>query len=140
MHKQPNGRRDWSPRRARVFGGLDTSPSFPWLRETYGARVVCYSGRLGQGLGELDGLIRKAKRPVPKDCIIEDLREEFVQGRRFPHPAARPAVYARTYLLGTSMARPITAAHQVRPWRSGSARTPSRTAAPAKATTKSGSS
>ncbi len=93
-------------------GGLDTSAIVPWLREQYGARVVCFAADVGQGLGELDGLIAKAKRSGAEDCIIEDLREEFVRDFVFPTLRAG-AVYARTYLLGTSMARPITAAHQV---------------------------
>src|SRR6266496_1774317 len=93
-------------------GGLDTSAIVPWLRETHGARVVCFAADVGQGLGELDGLIAKAKRSGAEDCIIEDLREEFVRDFVFPTLRAG-AVYARTYLLGTSMARPLTAAHQV---------------------------
>jgi len=97
---------------SRIRAGLDTSAIVPWLRETYGARVVCYAADVGQGLGELDGLIAKAKRSGAEDCIIEDLREEFVRDFVFPTLRAG-AVYARTYLLGTSMARPITAAHQV---------------------------
>jgi argininosuccinate synthase len=44
--------------------------------------------------------------------VIEDLREEFV--RDFVYPTLRAgAVYARTYLLGTAIARPLIAARQV---------------------------
>ena len=93
-------------------GGLDTSAIVPWLREKYGARVLCYAADVGQGGGELHGLVDKAKRSGAEDCIIEDLREEFVRDFVFPTLRAG-AVYARTYLLGTSMARPVTAAHQV---------------------------
>src|SRR5882762_7137580 len=92
-------------------GGLDTSAIVPWLREQYGARVLCFAADVGQG-AELDGLIAKAKRSGAEDCIIEDLREEFVRDFVFPTLRAG-AVYARTYLLGTSMARPLTAARQV---------------------------
>jgi argininosuccinate synthase len=91
-------------------GGLDTSAIVPWLRERYGARVVCFAADVGQGAGELDGLVEKAKRSGAQDCIVEDLREEFVRDFVFPTLRAG-AVYARTYLLGTSMARPLTAAH-----------------------------
>jgi len=113
MHKQSTGRPGTGPLVVLAYsGGLDTSAIVPWLRETYGARVVCYAADVGQGLGELDGLIAKAKRSGAEDCIIEDLREEFVRDFVFPTLRAG-AVYARTYLLGTSMARPITAAHQV---------------------------
>src|SRR5437016_3759630 len=93
-------------------GGLDTSAIVPWLREQYGARVVCFAADVGQGTGELTGLVEKAKRSGATDCVIEDLRDEFV--RDFVFPCLRAgAVYARTYLLGTAMARPLTAARQV---------------------------
>src|SRR5881296_2698177 len=93
-------------------GGLDTSAIVPWLRERYSARVLCFAADVGQGGGELHGLAEKAKRSGAEDCVVEDLREEFV--RDFVFPALRAgAVYARTYLLGTSMARPLTAARQV---------------------------
>jgi argininosuccinate synthase len=93
-------------------GGLDTSAIVPWLRERYGARVLCYASDVGQGSGELHGLVQKAKRSGAEDCVIEDLREEFV--RDFVYPTLRAgAVYARTYLLGTAIARPLIAARQV---------------------------
>src|SRR5258708_32485283 len=91
--------------------GLDAAAIVPWLREQYGARVLCFAADVGQG-AELDGLVDKAKRSGAVDCVIEDLREEFVRAFVFPTLRAG-AVYARTYLLGTSMARPVTAAHQV---------------------------
>src|SRR6266566_4017658 len=93
-------------------GGLDTSAIVPWLREQYGARVMCFAADVGQGAGELKGLVEKAKRSGATDCVIEDLREEFVRDFVFCTLRAG-AVYARTYLLGTAMARPVTAAHQV---------------------------
>ncbi len=93
-------------------GGLDTSAIVPWLREHYSARVLCFAADVGQGIGELGDLVEKAKRSGATDCVIEDLREEFV--RDFVFPCLRAgAVYARTYLLGTAMARPLTAARQV---------------------------
>lgn len=93
-------------------GGLDTSAIVPWLREQYGARVLCFAADVGQGTGELGGLVEKAKRSGAVDCVIEDLREEFVRDFVFPTLRAS-AIYARTYLLGTAMARPVTAARQV---------------------------
>jgi len=93
-------------------GGLDTSAIVPWLRETYGARVLCFAADVGQGGGELRGLEAKAKRSGAEACVVEDLREEFVRDCVFPTLRAG-AVYARTYLLGTSMARPLIAARQV---------------------------
>src|SRR5213595_485170 len=93
-------------------GGLDTSAIVPWLREQYGARVLCFAADVGQGAGELGGLVDKARRSGAVDCVVEDLREEFVSDFVFPTLRAG-AVYARTYLLGTGMARPVMAAHQV---------------------------
>src|SRR5207245_133080 len=93
-------------------GGLDTSAIVPWLRERYGARVLCFAADVGQGAGELHGLEEKARRSGAVDCVVEDLREDFVRDYVFPTLRAG-AVYARTYLLGTAMARPLTAARQV---------------------------
>ena len=92
-------------------GGLDTSAIVPWLRERYGARVICFAADVGQGAGELHGLEEKALRSGAAECVVEDVREEFVRDFVFPTLRAG-AVYARTYLLGTSMARPVIAAHQ----------------------------
>jgi argininosuccinate synthase len=111
MHKQTNGGN--GPLVVLAYsGGLDTSAIVPWLRETYNARVLCFAADVGQGGGELKGLVEKAKRSGADDCVVEDLREEFVRDFVFPTLRAG-AVYARTYLLGTSMARPLTAARQV---------------------------
>jgi argininosuccinate synthase len=93
-------------------GGLDTSAIVPWLKEHYDARVLCYAADVGQGEGELDGLEEKAVRSGAVGCVVEDLRERFVTDFVFPTLKAG-AVYARTYLLGTSMARPVIAAGQV---------------------------
>jgi argininosuccinate synthase len=93
-------------------GGLDTSAIVPWLREHYGATVVCCAVDVGQGKGELDGIVEKAKRSGAESCIVEDVRERFV--REFIWPTLKAgAIYARTYLLGTSMARPLIAERQV---------------------------
>jgi argininosuccinate synthase len=93
-------------------GGLDTSAIVPWLKETYGAPVLCYTADVGQGAHELIDLDEKAVRSGAIGCVVEDLREEFVTRTIFPTLKAG-AVYARTYLLGTAMARPVIAAGQV---------------------------
>jgi len=93
-------------------GGLDTSAIVPWLREHYDAQVVCVAVDVGQGAGELVGIEEKAKRSGAEACIVEDVRERFV--REFIWPTLKAgAIYARTYLLGTSMARPLIAERQV---------------------------
>src|SRR3989440_10335622 len=111
MHKQSSNGRPGPLVVLAYSGGLDTSAIVPWLRETYGARVVCFAADVGQGAGELKGLVQKAKRSGADDCVVEDLREEFVRDFVFPTLRAG-AVYARTHLLGAAMARPVTAAHQ----------------------------
>jgi argininosuccinate synthase len=93
-------------------GGLDTSAIVPWLRERYGATVICVAADVGQGAGELRGIEEKARRSGADSCIVEDVRDRFV--REFIWPTLKAgAIYARTYLLGTSMARPLIAERQV---------------------------
>ena len=92
-------------------GGLDTSIILTWLKETYGAEVIAYCADLGQG-EELSPLEEKAKRTGASAYVQRDLREEFV--RDFVFPALRAnAVYQGTYLMGTSLARPVIAKHQM---------------------------
>ena len=92
-------------------GGLDTSIIVPWLKERYGARVICVAADVGQG-SELDGVRAKAIASGAEECYVEDLRQEFVE--KFVWPTLRAgAIYGRKYLLGTSMARPLIARRQV---------------------------
>ena len=92
-------------------GGLDTSIIVPWLKEHYGCEVVCYCSDVGQG-AELDGLEAKARKIGASEVVVEDLKLPFV--RDFCFPALRAgAVYEGTYLLGTSLARPLIASRQV---------------------------
>jgi len=92
-------------------GGLDTSVIVPWLRENYGCEVVCFTADIGQA-DELDGLEAKALASGASQLIIHDMQEEFAADYIFPVLRAG-AVYERKYLLGTSMARPLIAKHQV---------------------------
>jgi argininosuccinate synthase len=93
-------------------GGLDTSVILKWLIETYQCEVVAYAADLGQA-EELDGLEAKALATGAVKARVEDLREEFVRDFIFPMFRAN-AIYEGHYLLGTSVARPIIAKHQVR--------------------------
>ncbi|MBN1804695.1 MAG: argininosuccinate synthase [Sedimentisphaerales bacterium] len=92
-------------------GGLDTSVILPWLRETYGYEVIAFAAELGQG-DELAGIKRKALASGASKCIVKDLRKEFVEDYLWPMLKAG-AVYEKKYLLGTSIARPLIAKHQV---------------------------
>ena len=92
-------------------GGLDTSVIMRWLIDTYGAEVIAFCADLGQGeeLSPVDG---KARSGGASKVYIEDLREEFARDFVFPMLRAN-AVYEGTYLLGTSIARPLIAKRQV---------------------------
>jgi len=92
-------------------GGLDTSVILPWLKETYGYDVIAFAAELGQG-DELAGIKRKALASGAVKCVIKDLRKEFVEDYLWPMLKAG-AVYEKGYLLGTSVARPLIAKHQV---------------------------
>lgn len=92
-------------------GGLDTSVILAWLKETYGCPVVAYAADLGQG-EELGGIREKALKTGADEVIIEDLREDFVSGYVWPALRAN-AIYESSYLLGTSLARPLIARGQI---------------------------
>jgi argininosuccinate synthase len=93
-------------------GGLDTSVILPWLKDKYDCQLIAYAADLGQGQGELDGIEDKALASGADKCIVEDLRQEFVEGYCYKMLAAG-AVYEDRYLLGTSIARPLIAKGQV---------------------------
>ncbi|MBC8379325.1 MAG: argininosuccinate synthase [Planctomycetes bacterium] len=92
-------------------GGLDTSVILPWLKETYGYEVVAFAAELGQG-SELVGIQKKAMATGAVKCIVKDLRKEFVEDYIWPMLKSG-AIYENGYLLGTSIARPLIAKHQV---------------------------
>ena len=92
-------------------GGLDTSIIIPWLNENYGYDVIAFIADVGQG-EDLDAVVRKAYSTGAKKAIVKDLREEFLTDYVWPTLRAG-AVYEHKYLLGTSIARPIIAKHQV---------------------------
>ena len=92
-------------------GGLDTSVILPWLKETYGYEVIAFAAELGQG-DELAGIKRKAIKSGAVKCVVKDLRAEFVEEYLWLLLKAG-AVYENSYLLGTSIARPLIAKHQV---------------------------
>ncbi len=94
-------------------GGLDTSVILKWLQQTYNCEVVTFTADLGQG-EELEPARAKAQMMgvKPEHIFIDDLREEFVKDYVFPMMRAN-AVYEGTYLLGTSIARPLIAKRQI---------------------------
>ena len=92
-------------------GGLDTSIIIPWLKENYSYEVIAMVGDVGQG-DDIEAVVEKAYATGASKVIVEDLREEFLTGYVFPALKAG-AVYEHKYLLGTSLARPVIAKHQV---------------------------
>jgi argininosuccinate synthase len=92
-------------------GGLDTSIIIPWLNENYGMDVIAMIADVGQG-EDLDAVVKKAYATGAKKAVVRDLRDEFV--REYVYPTVKAgAVYENKYLLGTSIARPVIAKHQV---------------------------
>jgi argininosuccinate synthase len=92
-------------------GGLDTSIIIPWLKENYDYDVIAMVGDVGQG-DDIEAVVKKAYATGASNVIVEDMREEFLTGYVFPALKAG-AVYEHKYLLGTSLARPVIAKHQV---------------------------
>jgi argininosuccinate synthase len=86
-------------------GGLDTSVIIRWLKEHSDAEIIAWTADIGQG-DELAPLNEKAKKTGAQKLIIEDLREPFVRDYVFPALRAN-AVYEGSYLMGTSLARPL---------------------------------
>ena len=92
-------------------GGLDTSVILKWLQETYQSEVIAFSADLGQA-EDWEAVEKKALQTGASKFIVKDLREEFV--RQYVFPAFRAnAAYEQFYLLGTALARPVIAKHQV---------------------------
>lgn len=92
-------------------GGLDTSVILQWLREKYHCQVIAFCADLGQG-EDLQAIKRKGLEVGAAKVYVEDLRETFVKDYVFPMLRAN-AVYEGSYLLGTSIARPLIAKRQI---------------------------
>ena len=92
-------------------GGLDTSVILKWLQETYDCEVVTFTADIGQG-EEIESAKARAESMGVSEIYVEDLKEEFVSNYVFPMFRAN-AVYEGTYLLGTSIARPLIAKRQI---------------------------
>ena len=92
-------------------GGLDTSIIIPWLKENYACDVIAMVADVGQG-DDVEAVVNKAYKTGASKVVVEDLREEFLTGYVWPALKAG-AVYENKYLLGTSLARPVIARHQV---------------------------
>jgi len=92
-------------------GGLDTSVIPRWLMETYGCEVIAFAADLGQE-DDFHALEKRALKTGVSKVYVEDLKEEFVKDFIFPLLRAN-AIYEGSYLLGTSIARPLIAKQQI---------------------------
>jgi len=92
-------------------GGLDTSVILKWLKNEFGCEVITFTADIGQA-EELDHLEEKAISTGASKVYIEDLREEFARDYVFTALKAN-AIYEGTYLLGTSIARPLIGKRQI---------------------------
>jgi argininosuccinate synthase len=92
-------------------GGLDTSVILRWLKEEYDCEVVAFCADLGQG-EDLQAIKQKAINTGASKAVVGDLREEFVKDYVYPMLRGN-AVYEGSYLLGTSIARPLIAKAQI---------------------------
>ena len=93
-------------------GGLDTSIILKWLQENYNAEVIAYTADIGQNL-DRKKIANSAKKLGVKKVIIKDLKNTFVKNYVYPMIRGH-ALYEGSYLLGTSIARPLIAKDQIR--------------------------
>ncbi|MGI9558307.1 MAG: argininosuccinate synthase [Thermodesulfobacteriota bacterium] len=92
-------------------GGLDTSIIVKWLVAEYDAEVIAFIADVGQN-EDIEAAKKKAIETGAAKTYVADLKEEFA--RDFVFPAIKSgAVYEGSYLLGTSLARPLIARKQV---------------------------
>ncbi|MDX1777522.1 MAG: argininosuccinate synthase [Thermodesulfobacteriota bacterium] len=92
-------------------GGLDTSVIPRWLMETYGCEVVAFVADLGQE-DDYQALKKRARSIGINKVYVDDLKEEFVRDFIFPLLRGN-GIYEGSYLLGTSIARPLIAKRQI---------------------------
>ena len=92
-------------------GGLDTSIILKWLQENYDAEIIAYTADIGQEINKKK-IIKNAQKLGVKKVIIEDLKDIFVKDYVFPMQRGH-AIYEGSYLLGTSIARPLIAKRQI---------------------------
>ena len=93
-------------------GGLDTSCAVRWIRDTYGAEVVCFSAFLGEARNPAV-LRKRARAGGAAKIYIEDLKREFAEDFILPALWAH-ARYEGKYPLATALGRPLIAKHLVR--------------------------
>ncbi|MFA7559299.1 MAG: argininosuccinate synthase, partial [Sphaerochaeta sp.] len=91
-------------------GGLDTSVILKWLANK-GFEVIAFVADVGQN-EDFEAIREKALATGASKVYVEDLRSELVTEYIYPALKAN-TVYEGTYMLGTSLARPIIAKAQI---------------------------
>ncbi len=92
-------------------GGLDTSVIVHWLTQ-HGYDVIALCLDLGQKVEDLEEIRQKGLKAGASKVLMEDVQEEFVNDYVIPSIQWN-ALYEGTYLLGTSLARPLIAKKQI---------------------------
>ena len=88
-------------------GGLDTSVIIPWLQENYNFDVIAVAVDVGQK-DDFKAVEEKAYKIGATKFYAVDKKAELVNDYIFPMIKSG-AKYENTYLLGTSIARPVIA-------------------------------
>ena len=88
-------------------GGLDTSVIIPWLKENYDFDVIAVAVDVGQK-DDFVAVEKKALQIGASKFYAADKKEELVNDFIIPMLKSE-AKYEGTYLLGTSIARPVIA-------------------------------
>ena len=91
-------------------GGLDTSVILKWLSNK-GFDVIAYVADVGQD-EDFKAIEEKAYATGASKVYIEDLKKPLVTDYIFPALKAN-TIYEGTYMLGTSLARPIIAKRHI---------------------------
>jgi argininosuccinate synthase len=92
-------------------GGLDTSVLVHWL-DQQGYEVIALCLDLGQKVEDIDAILEKGKKAGAAKVLVENVEEEFVKDYVLPSIHWN-ALYEGTYLLGTSLARPLISRKQI---------------------------
>lgn len=93
-------------------GGLDTSVMIRWLIEEKDFEVVAMVGDVGQKRQDLEFIRSKALQIGAVDCLVVDMREEFVNDFLTKELAAN-GLYEGRYPLVSALSRPILVKHLV---------------------------
>ena len=119
-------------------GGLDTSVAIGWIAEATGAEVIAVAVDVGQGGEDLEVIRKRALECGAVEAEVADARDEFADDYCLPGPAGQRALHGP---LPAGLGAVATGDRQAPGRRRPQARRHRRwrTAAPARATTRSGS-